>query len=496
MKVNKFTTAVALGIFQSMGSGNTPGIIGNTSIKRAVKAPKPTGFPSTQNLIAGGTPTGTPDGVPKMPGTTPPIMGAPVSMPSPELTPIRTGDINLPPAGGLGVPAITPESNIPAPIAAAPAPAAPAPVPPQITTPVTGSLPAQVADAMQAQSELLVNPGGGVSNPFVQMAMGGVGGMNQLDPASAMLQNQLFGQAFNTGGNETILQALEATNVSPTNAPFSQDYLTNLFQGDVMSQPGMQGSLDAISRMVNRQLEEQTMPGIQDAAIGAGQMGSSRQGVAEGIARRGAQETIADATARTTLEAAQQQQVQQQQVMNQLMGLSGQQSLQSGNILSSAFGTGLGAAGSALAGQQQANITQGATAGSLGGGAFNTQVQAQLQALGLAPQTGDFGMAPSRLTGAVGDAQQQYQQQLIDEALQRFYQTQGADSAQLQQLLTNLGIMSPMAGGQTTTTGPATSTAGSALGGAAAGAALGTQIMPGMGTGIGAGIGGLVGAFG
>jgi len=435
--------------------------------------------------------------IPAPPGPTPVVSQTPaplpVAAPAPAMATTNVAPVSAPVTPPQPV-AVKPDYNRaphPVPTGGPATPPIPPPPPPQ-TVPNAGSLPAQVADATATQNQLLTNPGGGASNPYLNLGVGAVQGMNQLSPQAQMLQNQLFGQAFNTGGNPTIMQALNATNQSYTQSPFSEDYLNTLFRGDAASQPGVSGSLDAVNRQVNRQLSEQTIPGVQDEAIGAGQFGSSRQGVSEGIARRGAQDTIADTTARITMQAAEQQRAQQQQVMDTMMGLSQGQNLQSGNILSNAFGTGLGAAGGALQGQRGANIAQGTAGGDLAGQAFGTTIDAQIKALGLAPSIGQFGMMPSQLVGDVGDAQQQHQQALIDEALARFYQYQGSNNANIQEYLANLGVISPLSGTQSTGANSGIGKGASALGGAATGAYIGSQAgntLGPYGTLIGAGVG-------
>lgn len=60
------------------------------------------------------------------------------------------------------------------------------------------------------------------------------------------------------------------------------------------SGPGLAEMVDAATRPAQRQFSEQTMPQIRRNAVQSGNIGGSRQGVAEGIAARGLQDTIAD----------------------------------------------------------------------------------------------------------------------------------------------------------------------------------------------------------
>lgn len=60
------------------------------------------------------------------------------------------------------------------------------------------------------------------------------------------------------------------------------------------SNPYLDGQIDAVNRDVSRSLAEVTLPGIDRAASGTGNINSSRAGVASGIAQRGAEDRMAD----------------------------------------------------------------------------------------------------------------------------------------------------------------------------------------------------------
>lgn len=72
---------------------------------------------------------------------------------------------------------------------------------------------------------------------------------------------------------------------------------------DVANNPYVQDQIQANTRLLNRNFQENIMPTIQGSATAAGQSGSSRHGVAEGIAARGTQEAIANQAANTMLSA-------------------------------------------------------------------------------------------------------------------------------------------------------------------------------------------------
>jgi hypothetical protein len=64
--------------------------------------------------------------------------------------------------------------------------------------------------------------------------------------------------------------------------------------GQYANNPYMSGMIDAASRDVSRNLYENQLPGLNEAATSSGNMNSSRAGVAEGIMRRGAADQIGD----------------------------------------------------------------------------------------------------------------------------------------------------------------------------------------------------------
>jgi len=67
--------------------------------------------------------------------------------------------------------------------------------------------------------------------------------------------------------------------------------------GAYADNPYISGQIDAVNRDVSRSLAEQTLPGIDRAASGTGNLNSSRAGVAAGIAQRGAEDRMADTAA-------------------------------------------------------------------------------------------------------------------------------------------------------------------------------------------------------
>lgn len=150
------------------------------------------------------------------------------------------------------------------------------------------------------------------------------------------------------------------------------------------------------------------------------------------------------------------------------------------NYGSSRRGVATGLASEALAN----NIFK--TASTMGSEAYGQGLEAQSRALALTPQTIAAMQQPAVTMDTVSQQQQAYQQDLINEAMQRwnFEQTSPWQSlTQYQNLIQgNYGGSST---GELTSPAPKSNKALSAVGGAAAGAAIGS-VIPGVGTAVGA----------
>lgn len=138
---------------------------------------------------------------------------------------------------------------------------------------------------------------------------------------------------------------------------------------------------------------------------------------------------------------------------------------------------------------EAANRDAGEAASKTATSIYNTDVDAQLKALGLVPQTQQAYLAPATTTSAVGDVQRSMDQALLDQAVGNFnFDTNNTASlAKAQELIALLGGL-PEGGALATGSVPQPG-ATQALGGAAAGATLGSALFPGVGTAIGAGAG-------
>lgn len=98
--------------------------------------------------------------------------------------------------------------------------------------------------------------------------------------------------------------------------------------GQYAQNPYLNGQIDAASRDVTRNLNENQLTGLDLSATGSGNMNSSRTGVAQGIMQRGAADRIGDIGATMRGNAYQQglgmAQSQYNTGVNQMMGANGQ----------------------------------------------------------------------------------------------------------------------------------------------------------------------------
>jgi hypothetical protein len=123
--------------------------------------------------------------------------------------------------------------------------------------------------------------------------------------------------------------------------------------GQYADNPYLSGQIDAASRDVTRNLHENQLPGLNEAATSSGNMNSSRAGVAEGIMRRGAADQIGDIASNM-----------RGQAYSQGLGLAENArgaNLSALNAATGAYGQGLGALGQGfgMANQNNQNLISG-----------------------------------------------------------------------------------------------------------------------------------------
>jgi len=129
-----------------------------------------------------------------------------------------------------------------------------------------------------------------------------------------------------------------------------------------------------------------------------------------------------------------------------------------------------------------------------GSNAFQQGQTNQLRALALAPQTAQLQQLPGQVQSGVGDFLRNFQQQGINEAIDRFNFNQSLPDRKLAQFAGLVG--NPLGTAQTTVApGAKKSPISGVLGGAVTGGVLGSLI-PGIGAGTGIGLAGALGPAG
>ena len=206
-------------------------------------------------------------------------------------------------------------------------------------------------------------------------------------------------------GQSQALQSAGVQNNLARQGAGTSSFLLDPAHLDPSGNPGLQGSINAATRPIFNNLTRSVLPSIRSEANMTGNLGASRQGIAEGMATQGAFDAAGDATSR---------------------------------IASDGYHANLNAMTGAL--------------GSLNG------VQS-------AQNTG------AATTSAVGDVNQQFQQQLLDELKAQFIQKQTLPLSIGKELLNTVGAI-PSAGTTGSQTSPTPSLFQQILGGglAAAGA--------------------------
>ena len=121
-------------------------------------------------------------------------------------------------------------------------------------------------------------------------------------------------------------------------------------------------------------------------------------------------------------------------------------------------------------------------------------LQATGQALQTLPQMAQLGAYPAQLLSGVGQEQRAFEQQRIQDAMDRYRYYQELPYERLNRFIQSTA--GRQYGGQTTMPGEGSANPfASALGGAATGAGIGSMV-PVVGTGLGAAIGGGLGLLG
>lgn len=312
--------------------------------------------------------------------------------------------------------------------------------------------------------QTIVNPNG-LENYGQELQLGNLGAANWISSMSNAGLQSLFqapgqtnrGLDYAKGGAENLLGY--ATGGTARGGEFGalgamQDLMK---AGDPSTNPYFQSAMASAMRPVTEQFQEQVLPSIRRGAVGAGQAGGSRQGIAEGIAARGYTDTMGDIAAN---------------MGNQAYG-QGLQALQAaGGIGQGLLGMGLNAAG---------------TASGLGQGIYDSGLTAAGRGAALAPQVQGMNFVPGQVAEGIGQQRTADQQSQVDADMARWNYNQQLPYSMMSDYLTML----QGAPGGTTASTMASPQTGSLLGRIGGGALAGY----GMGGGYGALAGGLLGLF-
>lgn len=319
----------------------------------------------------------------------------------------------------------------------------------------------------QQNAQQMFQQGGGALNGTAQNVLTNAAN----GQTAAMGANGVAGQGAQTGAVSNA-QGILASTQGDTNAALRQA-ANGYVNSDVV-----QGTVDNALRDVSRNLNEETLPGLNARATAGGNLNSARAGAAEAVARRGAEDRAADVAAgirqdayNTGLQTALANQGQQQQTA---LGANQQ----------------IASTGTAMAntGEQARQFdTTSATGAAQSLGALDLQnrqlgTQTQLaanQQLGNAGQMGITGaQAASGLIDAnggrlltAGQAQQQADQTTADAAYEQWNRQYAQNNQLLKDYYGIVGSQNWGSEGESSSTLPA-NPMGAALGGASTGMGL------------------------
>lgn len=251
--------------------------------------------------------------------------------------------------------------------------------------------------------------------------------------------------------------------------PSGTNFLTSGAVLDPSTNPALAGAISAAQRPVVETLLNEILPGLRGEAALTGNFGSSRQGIAEGLAVGKTARELGDISSSLSNEGYK-------------TGL---------DAFSKAYGDILNTAGSAYGTKTGAESQRYGTQQGAQSNLFDTQTGAKGSALGLLPQTQAAQTTPAITTSGVGEVKQGQQERINAENKDQYLFKKYEPFNRASDLLS---LMPALPGGATVSTGPVpqSNPVSSALGGAATGATLGSAI-PGIGTGIGAAVGGTAG---
>lgn len=261
-----------------------------------------------------------------------------------------------------------------------------------------------------------------IINRLIDSTGSTAGGAQQAANMAAQLRNEAMRTSGGTTAANNAWMGLQGIGQDVTGAGTEtvENAMARLYAaGNPQNNPYFQQAVQSAIRPVTENFQEQVMPGIRQGAQAAGQQGSSRQGIAEGIAARGYMNTVGDISANMGNQAYAQglQAVQASGQLGQgLAGLGASALGQSGQIgtnLAGLTAQQLGQAGQLGSQLGQLNLGQMSQAGNLGAqlGQLNLNQLSQAGGLGidqsslLGQQMGQAGSLGANLAGTNANLQ-------------------------------------------------------------------------------------------
>lgn len=249
---------------------------------------------------------------------------------------------------------------------------------------------------------------------------------------SAGLPGQTITRGMSAPGYFDFGSQAGAMNFLQRNVPFAE------------SNPYLQSYMRAANQPLVQQFQEAVLPSIGDQFSQAGMIGSTRQGVAQGIAARG----LADAISRNNVTLANEGYNQGLGAMMQSLGMGA-------NAYEGALGRQL-TAGQAGAQDYESALRRQLEAYGLGSSSDSERARAELLRLSGAGSAAELGLLPSQIVGGIGAQRQQQVQRGIDDAAGRWNYYQNLPLQQLDAYARLVGGIPLGGAGQETTKMPST----------------------------------------
>ena len=295
-----------------------------------------------------------------------------------------------------------------------------------------------------------------------QMALQAAGGMqsvtSQLPGQITNIQNGQAGNVDQVGqqaqqGQSQLMQMIASmfggtsAQINQGNAA-TQPALSTLMDPNILnadSNPYLQSYMSAALHPLESQFSTQIMPGISSDAITAGGFGGSRQGIAQGLAAQGLQQSSGDIVSKIASEGY-------GQGLTAMIGGVNAANTQQGNTLNALgqmFGQGIQGVNANTANNLTASNQKASTLAQM------------MQGLSATPDILASMTKPAEVVSAVGAQQRAEEQAKLTEAVQRFSSEQMLPFTLAQQVAQ---MAYGMPGGSTTSTGTTTGGSSQTLG--------------------------------